>query len=55
MLVPATLLVALCLMAVPNIVQNIRAAIYVEAALTGHLSLSFELRSRSAGKRLRAR
>jgi anti-sigma factor RsiW len=36
MLVPASLVVALCLMAVPNIVQNVRAASYVEAALTNH-------------------
>jgi anti-sigma factor RsiW len=36
MLVPASLVVALCLMAVPNIVQNARAASYVEAALTNH-------------------
>jgi anti-sigma factor RsiW len=36
MLVPAALVVALCLMAVPNIVQNVRAASYVEAALTNH-------------------
>jgi|HubBroStandDraft_4_1064222.scaffolds.fasta_scaffold10703_4 anti-sigma factor (TIGR02949 family) len=36
MLVPAALVIALCLMAVPNIVQNVRAASYVEAALTNH-------------------
>jgi len=36
MLVPASLVVALCLMAVPNFVQNVRAASYVEAALTNH-------------------
>jgi anti-sigma factor RsiW len=36
MLVPAALAIALCLMAVPNIVQNVRAASYVEAALTNH-------------------
>jgi len=36
MLVPAALVIALCLMAVPNIVQNARAASYVEAALTNH-------------------
>ena len=30
------LLIALCLMAVPNIVQNVRAASYVETALTNH-------------------
>jgi anti-sigma factor RsiW len=36
MLVPAALVVALCLMAVPNIVQSVRAASYVEAALTNH-------------------
>src|SRR5260370_41690907 len=35
-LVPAALMIALCLMAVPNIVQNVRAASYVEAALTNH-------------------
>ena len=35
-LVPVSLLAALCLMAVPNIVQNARAASYVEAALTNH-------------------
>jgi mycothiol system anti-sigma-R factor len=35
-LVPVSLVVALCLMAVPNIVQNARAASYVEAALTNH-------------------
>jgi anti-sigma factor RsiW len=36
MLVPAALVIALCLMVVPNIVQNVRAASYVEAALTNH-------------------
>jgi mycothiol system anti-sigma-R factor len=36
MLVPVSLVVALCLMAVPNVVQNVRAASYVEAALTNH-------------------
>jgi anti-sigma factor RsiW len=36
MLVPASLVVSLCLMAVPNIVQNVRAASYVETALTNH-------------------
>jgi len=36
MLVAAALVIALCLMAVPNIVQNVRAASYVEAALTNH-------------------
>src|SRR5580692_6881587 len=36
MLVPAALVIALCLMAVPNIVQNVRAASYVEAALPNH-------------------
>jgi anti-sigma factor RsiW len=36
MLVPAALVIALSLMAVPNIVQNVRAASYVEAALTNH-------------------
>jgi anti-sigma factor RsiW len=36
MLVPAALAIALCLMAVPNIVQNVRAASYVETALTNH-------------------
>jgi anti-sigma factor RsiW len=36
MLVPAALVIALCLMAVPNIVQNLHAASYVEAALTNH-------------------
>jgi len=36
MLVPAALAIALCLMAVPNIVQDVRAASYVEAALTNH-------------------
>jgi anti-sigma factor RsiW len=36
MLVPAALVIALCLIAVPNIVQNARAASYVEAALTNH-------------------
>ena len=36
MLVPAALAIALCLMAVPNIVQNVRAASYVKAALTSH-------------------
>jgi hypothetical protein len=34
--VPAALVIALCLIAVPNIVQNVRAASYVEAALTSH-------------------
>ena len=33
---PVSLVAALCLMAVPNIVQNARAASYVEAALTNH-------------------
>ena len=36
MLVPAALAIALCLMALPNIVQNVRAASYVETALTNH-------------------
>jgi len=36
MLVPAALVIALCIMAVPNVVQNVRAASYVEAALTNH-------------------
>ena len=36
MLVPAALAIALCLMAAPNIVQNVRAASYVEAASTNH-------------------
>ena len=36
MLVPAALAIALCLMAVPNIAQNVRAASYLEAALTNH-------------------
>jgi anti-sigma factor RsiW len=36
MLVPAALAIALCLMAAPNIVQNVRAASYVETALTNH-------------------
>jgi hypothetical protein len=35
-LVPVSLIAALCFMAVPNIVQNARAASYVEAALTNH-------------------
>jgi mycothiol system anti-sigma-R factor len=36
MQVSASLAVALCLMAVPHVVQNLRAASYVEAALTNH-------------------
>ena len=36
MLVPAALAIALCLIAAPNIVQNVRAASYVETALTNH-------------------
>ena len=36
MLVPAAVAIALSLMAVPNIVQNVRAASYVETALTNH-------------------
>jgi anti-sigma factor RsiW len=36
MLVPVVLVIALCLITVPNIVQNVRAASYVEAALTNH-------------------
>ena len=36
MLVPAALAIALCLMTAPNIVQNVRAASYVETALINH-------------------
>ena len=35
-LVPATLAIILCLIAVPNIVQNVRAASYVETAVANH-------------------
>jgi anti-sigma factor RsiW len=35
-LVPASLVLALCLIAVPDIVQNVRAASYVETAITNH-------------------
>jgi anti-sigma factor RsiW len=36
MLVPVALVIALCLIAVPNIVQNGRAASYLETAITNH-------------------
>jgi mycothiol system anti-sigma-R factor len=36
MLAPAALVVALCLIAVPNIVQNVRAASYAKAAVANH-------------------
>jgi anti-sigma factor RsiW len=55
-LMPAALLVALCLIAVPNIVQNVRAASYVEAALTNHNKYlhgelaTFRRKSRFSGK-----
>jgi anti-sigma factor RsiW len=35
-LVPAALVISLCLIAVPNIVQNVRAANYVETAIANH-------------------
>jgi anti-sigma factor RsiW len=35
-LVPVALVMALCLIAVPNIVQNVRAASYLETAITNH-------------------
>jgi anti-sigma factor RsiW len=35
-LVPAAVVIALCLIAVPNIMQNVRAASYAEAAITNH-------------------
>jgi anti-sigma factor RsiW len=36
MLVPVTLVIAFCLIAVPNIVQNVRAASYTEIAIANH-------------------
>lgn len=52
-LVPATVVIALCLIAVPNIVQNARAASYVKSALATHNNyvsgtLNPEIRSHSA-------
>lgn len=52
-LVPASVVIALCLFAVPDIVQNARAASYVQCALATHTKyvsgkLNPELRSHSA-------
>jgi mycothiol system anti-sigma-R factor len=52
MLVPAALVVVFCLISLPNIVQNVRAADYVETALTNHNrylhgELSTEIRTSS--------
>lgn len=52
-LLPATVMIALCLIVIPDIVQNVRAANYVETAVATHTkyvsgTLNPEIRSRSA-------